>query len=383
MAQRRLPPLRLGIEAVKTDDVSLMSAVIAQASEPDSRQKAAEVMQRSLARACSRHALKVLRYLLDEQGADVHTIHPRNLFHAEGTGPSTEVLKILLQHGWDINSRQDRTDAPLLWRVTGDYELTKWCLDHGASVHVPGDTPSPPSGSGAGPVPRTPLLECAARSGNVQTFELLRSAGAKMTPAVLCRACDAAALYVPSPANTTSIDMDLHNSAREERMAVVRYLVSTLHLDVNAEGRWAGSSCTTPLCHVADRSNRGDKDARELIWFLMDSGADPKLKGSKAELGDGLGLSAVECAEMMGNEGFLAAVREWEERKKGGSEGAPLNRAVTCISTDLYVCKRYSCLSPNSTSSENDDNDVRGVEGLVTVLLHGGSIRLSELLSKV
>lgn len=58
------------------------------------------------------------------------------------TLPSREILELLIEHGWDINSRgSSLSGIPLLWYVVEDPDLVKWCLDHGAELDPADDTP--------------------------------------------------------------------------------------------------------------------------------------------------------------------------------------------------------------------------------------------------
>jgi hypothetical protein len=270
-----------------TDDVSLMAQAISIASNPESRNTVQEVIQNGLRRSVARSATRVLSYLLD-QGAEVSTITAGAIMSKEElVEPSREVLEILIAHGWDINSRgPDSTDWPLLWCVTRYPDLLEWCLAHGASVDLPGDTP--------------PVLEIAAAEGSVATFELLRARGAPLGRRTLHRAVEQAAIYVPSGDS-------VRTALFEQRMDMVRHLVDIVGLDVNAVEPWPGKFCSTPLCYVAPRNN---KDAKELIWFLLDRGADPNRAGPL--LGDIRVPSALEHAQSCRNTRFLEAVREWQ-----------------------------------------------------------------------
>ena len=302
---RPIPPRRLALEACKADDVSLMAQAILLASSPESRDTVQEVIRASLRRSVASSATRVLSYLLDDQGADVSAISGGTIASVsseESVEPSREVLEILLAHGWDIDSRDRNIGWPLLWYAVRYPDLLAWCLAHGASVYLPGDTP-PRDANGIGQVPRISLLEYVAEAGTVATFELLRARGAPFHRRTLHRAVEYAAIYAPP-----------YDSARtsrfEERMDMVRHLVDTLGLDVNAEDGWPGKPYATPLYYVASYNN--GKDASELIWFLLDHGADPNyvytFRGEKVS-------SVLEQAEANRYTRFLEAVQEWQTRK--------------------------------------------------------------------
>lgn len=305
----RIVPIRMAIEACKTDDVSLMAQAISTASSSDSRVMVHDVIQKGLDRSTARNATRVLSYLLDEQGADVSTVTASTMMaNDEPTKPSYEMLEILIKHGWDINSRRPGHDGcPLLWSVTDDHDLVKWCLDHGARVESSGDTP-PRDANGVGPRPRELLLEVAAASGTVETFELLRARGAPLSGRTLHSAVAMAAVYAPQ-------DSSVRDALFDRQMEMVRHLVDIIKLDVDREEMMQNGSPGSPLCCVADRNN--GKDARELIWFLLDRGADPDLE---TQLENYKIPSARETALMVRNARFLQAVEEWQARQHGGTE---------------------------------------------------------------
>lgn len=129
-----------------------------------------------------------------------------------------------------------------------------WCLDHGAIAED--QQPDP--------YKNIPLLEMVAGRNTVDIFRLLRSRGAQLGPRTLHRAVGAAA--------GSSDD----NERLPVRMAMVKYLVDELGLDVNAmdtEGtkpnHWG-----TPLCYAAQVAHGGE----EVVRFLLDRGADPAIK---------------------------------------------------------------------------------------------------------
>ena len=127
-----------------------------------------------------------------------------------------------------------------------------WCLDHGASVED--EHPDP--------YRCPPLLELVAARNTVEVFKLLQSLRAQLGPRTLHYAASAAAFH--------------HDDEYQAiRMAMVKYLVDELGLDVNAmdcEGQWP-NHWGTPLCYAC----RGD-DGGEVVRFLLDRGADPSIK---------------------------------------------------------------------------------------------------------
>jgi hypothetical protein len=181
-----------------------------------------------------------------------------------------------------------------------------------------------------------PLLEVAASQSTVATFELLRSKGAPLGWRVLHMAASRAAnMPQPrgsireqtSPANSASNErMQQHLSDRErarmpeERMAMVRHLVDTLKIDVNARdqppGGMLGNFHGRPLHYVAHTSRGGD--CREVTLFLLERGADPELLSH-----DGVGMTAIALAK---NSIFVDTVKEWR-LMQAGEAGQSKDRA--------------------------------------------------------
>lgn len=110
------------------------------ARRADSQVTVQEVLQQGLKKATNRAAMKCLHYVI-ELGADVHQLSLHWRVSTEGTSASMrEVLEVLVSHGYDINS--EGNGLPVLWHVgVGDYDLVKWCLDRGANVNPPDQTP--------------------------------------------------------------------------------------------------------------------------------------------------------------------------------------------------------------------------------------------------
>jgi hypothetical protein len=313
-------PARLTIEACKNDDVSLMAQAISMASNPESRNTVQDVIKAGLRRSLRRAAPRVLSYVLSH-GADVSIVDASMIMNSDELAePSREVLEILIAHGWDINARRDGTSWPLLWYALSYPDLVAWCLAQGASVYLPGDTP-PRDAKGIGRVPRQSLLECAATTATVATFELLRAKGAPLYRRTLHRAVEYAAIHSPlyepprDPIRDVTFkertDMVLGFTLFKERMAMVRHLVDVLGFDVNSEEGWPGKCRATPLFYVANYKNL--KDVRELVWFLLDRGADPN-RASTMNEGKILIPSAFEQAQTTHNTCFLEAIKEWQGR---------------------------------------------------------------------
>lgn len=281
------------------------------ASEPNSRHAVQDVVQRGLSRSARRRAVHVLSYLVDHlHGADVAAISAPEIVSNDDMGkPSQEVLEILVAHGWDINTRGpgDATRWPLLWHVVRYPDLVRWCLDHGARVDIPENPPKVNGNveSRTG-VPRPTILGAAASSGSVETFELLRAKGAPLDPRTLHRAVEQATASAPKEGEEPG-------SFYTQRMDMIRHLVDVVKLDFNAIKRQLGSSCSTPLCIVAGRPT--NQIFRELVYFLLDRGADPNLN-CRTQEDPHCWPSAMVCAQTCGNGRFLEAVEEWQAEKQ-------------------------------------------------------------------
>lgn len=307
--------LTLQGKACRADDLSLMAQALAEAAKPESRTTVQRALQSGLRTALRRNALKVLSYLFDN-GADVSQVSPGWLFDDDDllAKPSLEALEMLLAHGWDIDSRPSRIDWPLLWSVVRYHDLVEWCLDHGASVYLPGDTP-PRDARGIGQVPRITLLEAAAKSGLVPTFKLLREKGAPFHVGVLHIAVEQA-IYLAPPYNG-SADPSTSNVWFNERMDMIRYLVDEVGIDVNTNWWRPGQAGATPMDRVAYRS--GDSmDVRELVWFLLDRGADLNHASVSKDnyFGDTSYLSPLEMAQTGRRKRCLEAIQQWQERQR-------------------------------------------------------------------
>lgn len=198
----------------------------------------------------------VVRYLLDEEKVPVDAVKPR-IIRLKKKEP-TKMIQILLDRGWDINqSDPPHEDDPcpgrrLMQYIYADDSLIRWLLDHGASAKDPHPDPyiSPP------------ILDNIASGGTVSTFELLRSHGAGIGIRTLHRAVEYASLAKPE--------------GRPARMDMVRHLVITLGLDVNALDceKLEFNHYGTPLCYAVASHGRAE-GIGEVVRFLIDHGADP------------------------------------------------------------------------------------------------------------
>ena len=235
--------------------------------------KPQELLTRSLTLAVRLRQPDVVRYLLDHEGAPLDALTPgragKSFADDVSASQTAEVFQILVDRGWDINRCDPYVDDGqcLLQQVYRDESLVRWCLDHGALVED--RHPNPFSCQ--------PLLELVATFGTVPTFTLLHSHGAQIGPRTLHRAVSSAA----------GCSRDSENFLL--RMAMVKYLVDDLGLDVNAldtEGRLP-NHWGTPLSYAI---NAGGDGTEVVVRFLLDRGADPSIK-DRWGLIDALGLA--------------------------------------------------------------------------------------------
>ncbi len=254
--------------ACENDDTALFEKAISQIKSEQLKQYQKETLRYAI-----RHNSKLILNHLVQAGVSVQSLRPSDV---KGTGhTSTETLEFLLTNGWDINARFARSNCgdsnPFMWQVVEKYDMVVWCLNHGAD-------PSPIIDRRKH---ESPILEKVAGYGDVRTFKLLRSQGCPIGERTLHRAVEEAAISSPKykdPEKETEWDRKDRRS-HPERMAMVRYLVDKVCLDVNGSDQiFPGDlrGCRgQPLCYIAHLSGL-DRDTRELTWFLLDRGADPE-----------------------------------------------------------------------------------------------------------
>jgi len=198
--------------------------------------------------------------------------------------------------------------SPVLWFVVRDTDLVRWCLDHGADVDPPDDTPS------GAKKHRKPILEVVAAQGNIEAFELLRVRGAPLDlhHGVLPSAVMSASYYV----SQTDQGPDTHFS---RMLNMVRHLLD-IGCDANSISYGthygSGSLCSTPLCWLACRTN--NNGVREMVRLFLDRGGDPDLAGPRSDYQGVIIPSARESAQKRPNQPFLDAVAEWEAEHRSG-----------------------------------------------------------------
>ena len=317
------PSWNLARSACEKDDTSLLERAISTCSEKDDPDGLRHYIARH---AIQNNAAKVLAYILD-QGYNVQSLAPTVV---AGDGRSKAILEILLAHGWDINYRNTQDSGPdaepFLWHAVKDAELVHWCLEHDASVFARGQEPLSDAELTRSQRACGTVLERAAASATVSTFELLRSKGAPLGWQPLHLAVESAAIAAHVLMKRRSEKNDAENESHHaeteskeqaqakiytERLAMLRHLLDVVKLDVNAldhpVGRRPGGRLGPPICYVATLSGmHGMHVMREVTWLLLDRGADPS--------------PGLEEAEASGHETFAGDVEAWKAQS-GGGEG--------------------------------------------------------------
>lgn len=299
--------------ACEKDDTTLIDQAFSIASQHDDINDL-ELLNEFCALAIQKNATNVLTHLI-KQGASVKSLRPNDI---AWRGPrSKPILEILLAHGWDINardaSRSDSVSEPFMWSVLMDIDLVTWCLEHGASVYPRDQEPLRDDILTMSQRKCQQVLEKAAYSATVATFELLRSKGAPLGWRPLHHAVETTTYHQADRGEETGRgeeeDKAAKESARkyEERMAMVRHLVDVVGIDVNAPGQPPGANLPecwgTPICYIAN-SYGLETDTRELAWFLLDRGADP--------------TPALEIAKFTEHHKFVADVEAWRVKQADG-----------------------------------------------------------------
>ena len=229
----------------------------------------------SLRTAVSKGTLSLIVYLLNIEGAPVETVTVSNVV----TEPSVELLDVLVTAGWNLNQRSP-LGFRLLDMITGNEEMVRWCLGHGAEVSdgkQDEDDVKYPS-----------LTEEAAGSATVSCFKYLRANNAQLGRRTLHNAASSAA--------------SCNESARSERMAMLKYLIEEEHLDVNKfdtngqlPNHWG-----TPLAYATKERHGAD-----VVRWLLKKGADPKIKDCFGH------HDALNYADLYGNEEVAQVLRQW------------------------------------------------------------------------
>ncbi|KAI4694205.1 uncharacterized protein J4E84_002787 [Alternaria hordeiaustralica] len=247
--------------------------------------------ERAVGIAIKKNSIPALHYLI-KHGVGIKQI--------DISGKEVEIptLKFLLAHGWDINwAGEPRSwQSPFMWSCIHDREKLVWCLKHGAKLATPGEPPY-----------KRAILQEVAETGDIATFEFLRSKRAPLGPCTLHRAVLMAALgHDRSDDPEKDEEWQRRSKARYvQRMAMVRHLVDTVGLDVNKldfprDTKWLQGEMGTPLEYIVG-VGRPDTDARELTWFLLDRGADPD--------------AALAEARKFDHPSFIEWVEGWEAQR--------------------------------------------------------------------
>ncbi|CAN9134021.1 unnamed protein product [Alternaria alternata] len=264
----------------------------------NAQERMGDYENRRLVEAATRkNSIPCLRYLI-EHGLSIEYID------ISGGEVSISALEFLLAHGWDINSTGTPRSyrSPFMWSCIHDREKLVWCLEHGASLATPWQEPHRK--------PREPILERVAWGGDIATFELLRSKGAPLGPCTLHQAVVRAAFCHDFSGDPEKDDEKQRQGRAQytQSMAMVRYLIDVVGLNVNKEDfppdtKWLQGEWGTPLQYIVLAGLDPGRNARELVWFLLDRGADPK-------------AALVEAKAFGGHAAFKEWVEAWEQTRE-------------------------------------------------------------------
>jgi hypothetical protein len=304
------PTWTLVATACEKDDTTLVDQAFLKASQVDGVNEQ-KLLNEFCALAVEKNATNTLVHLI-KRGAKVTSLTSSQIaWRSPRTKP---ILEILFAHGWDINARDGPAHVsppePFMWSVVEDIELVTWCLEHGASVFPRDQEPLRKDKITMSQLRCQQVLEKAASSATVATFELLRSKGAPLGWRPLHFAIESTTLYQADRGEEANRGEEEDKKAKEnprnyeERMAMVRHLVDVVGIDVNAPdqppGKGLGGYWGTPICYIA-KSYGLDTDTRELVWFLLDRGADP--------------TPGLDTAKFTKHDKFIADVEAWRPKQ--------------------------------------------------------------------
>jgi hypothetical protein len=291
----------LARKACETDDTTL----IVQALSAFPKHKDPDLLiSPSLSKAIHNNATNVLKYLV-KHGVQAWALWPLSV-----TGATKETIEILLAHGWDINTRMVSVSGgnsePFMWHIVDNGELAVWCLEQGAYVVPTNQKPLCKDEITSCQLSCPQVLERAAARGSIATFKLLSSKEAPLGWRTLHFAAEGAA-----------ISLAMRAEDAEARMEMVRYLIDVVGLDVNAldrpAGRRWGGCLGTPICYVAGIA-AVKHSVRDIIWLLLDKGADP--------------APALKQAESPDYEVFAADVEAWKAAGRSALQQGGISKCI-------------------------------------------------------
>ena len=253
------------------------------------------LLRHAISTAIYRSDAQLTSYLIDIEKAPIHTIPPVTVATSYVAEPSIDLLNVSVSAGWDINQCDNGglgRGQRLVELLVHDEELVRWCISRGATI--------PTDLEGTDPYFHRPMTETVAAVGTVSCFRLIRSLGAPVGRRTLHAAAQSAA--------TCSIVQ------KDEKMAMVRYLVEEEGLDVKQ------LDCDEPMPDhqgtVIAYAATG-KGGADVVRYLLEKGADPRVKDCYGN------WNALEIAERDKNEEVVQVLKEWLQRKKEeyGPEG--------------------------------------------------------------
>jgi ankyrin repeat protein len=84
--------------------------------------------------AISNESADIVRSLL---AAGARPVFRRLSFNQDGGADACEIVRMLIEHGFDINKRDDWGRTPLMWAAErAPLETVQFLIDSGADVHI-------------------------------------------------------------------------------------------------------------------------------------------------------------------------------------------------------------------------------------------------------
>ncbi len=249
------------------------------------------------------------------------------LMHAAGfADPAT--MKLLLEHGADVNAGNKRKSTPLLWSLH-DREKVRWLIEHGANVNaktVDG---------------RTPAFQAASMGNAVPVLRLLLDKGA-------------------DPNAKTIIGMTPLMAAARNNLEAERLLIDR-KADVNA----VSSAGATALMAAAQTGRPA------AVRMLLEKGARVNVRTKKNEsaLADAATAGNEECVKMLLDRGAEVNVEDIHGYSPllyaAGSDTLPAGVVMMLLAKGASLSAKGDDETAPMLAAKRGDSDVARVLGVL------------------